>query len=389
MSYGTRVVASAPSSDPYGQRYKGIWICLDLLKTALAGNYVNFGVFELYGDPALKVYASCHGILELSPPCTSAPKAALNICGAWVLASAVHCMHQGMVRGWRRDAAQNSCMMVSTECLSGTRAQLRAPVQLGAPVQDALDMTMKMALSVPLADIMAYRKVGKAYFGLLDVLCSNHTHVIANYDTPTFAFLMTALDSGLKSLDTVISSQCATAVDNLAGFYFKAVQANGSETPPAAAQVVPQAVTVRWRARLCSWGIKPGCGLNAWIIAVKLMAQIWPSGKKLVRVWCSASVSMCALGECGWDTSRDAHCVGEGGPVLLQKVAEHLQQRPELLPTLLTTLFEIVLFEDCPNQWSLSRPMLSLILINEQVLPGEMSPGVDKCVQACLRTKKA
>ena len=54
---------------------------------------------------------------------------------------------------------------------------------------------------------------------------------------------------------------------------------------------------------------------------------------------------------------------------MLQKVAEHLQQRPELLPTLLTTLFEIVLFEDCPNQWSLSRPMLSLILINEQVGP--------------------
>ena len=111
-------------------------------------------------------------------------------------------------------------------------------------MQDALDITMKMALSVPLADIMAYRKVGKAFFGLLDVLCSNHTHVIANYDTPTFAFLMTALDSGLKSLDTVISSQCATAVDNLAGFYFKAVQANGSETPPAAAQVTPCATTV-------------------------------------------------------------------------------------------------------------------------------------------------
>jgi hypothetical protein len=51
----------------------------------------------------------------------------------------------------------------------------------------------------------------------------------------------------------------------------------------------------------------------------------------------------------------------------VQKVAEHLQQRPELLPTLLTTLFEIVLFEECSNQWSLSRPMLSLILINEQV----------------------
>lgn len=34
---------------------------------------------------------------------------------------------------------------------------------------------------------------------------------------------------------------------------------------------------------------------------------------------------------------------------------------------ILKTLFEIVLFDDCSNQWSLSRPMLSLILINEQV----------------------
>ena len=100
---------------------------------------------------------------------------------------------------------------------------------------------MKMTLSVPLADIMAYRKVGKAFFGLLDVLCSNHTLVVAACDTPTFAFLVTALDSGLKSLDVVISSQCATAVDNLAGFYFKAVQANGSETPPPAAQARPTA----------------------------------------------------------------------------------------------------------------------------------------------------
>lgn len=47
-------------------------------------------------------------------------------------------------------------------------------------------------------------------------------------------------------------------------------------------------------------------------------------------------------------------------------MAEHLRQAPDLLPTLLTTLFEIVLFEDCSNQWSLSRPMLSLILVNEQ-----------------------
>ena len=52
---------------------------------------------------------------------------------------------------------------------------------------------------------------------------------------------------------------------------------------------------------------------------------------------------------------------------MLQAIGEHLRQRPELLPQTLSTLFEITLFEDCTNQWSLSRPMLSLILLNEQI----------------------
>lgn len=39
-------------------------------------------------------------------------------------------------------------------------------------------------------------------------------------------------------------------------------------------------------------------------------------------------------------------------------------QHPNIFPELLRTLFEIVLFEECSNQWSLSRPMLSLVLIN-------------------------
>lgn len=51
----------------------------------------------------------------------------------------------------------------------------------------------------------------------------------------------------------------------------------------------------------------------------------------------------------------------------LQAIGEHLPRCPDLLPQILTTLFEIVLFEECANQWSMSRPMLSLILLNEQI----------------------
>lgn len=53
--YGQRVLTQPPSVNEYKHKYKGIWICLLILMRALAGNYVIFGVFELYGDPALNV----------------------------------------------------------------------------------------------------------------------------------------------------------------------------------------------------------------------------------------------------------------------------------------------------------------------------------------------
>lgn len=206
VAYGSRILALPTPSDPYTYKYKGIWVALTILTRALAGNYVNFGVFELYGDRALA---------------------------------------------------------------------------------DALDMALKMSLSIPLASIMAFRKLARAYFALLEVLCHNHTSVIVNLDTATFAHLVGSLDTGVKCLDVSISSQCASAVDNLAAFYFNNITVE--ESPSSAAAV---------------------------------------------------------------------------------NLARHIAECPTLFPEILKSLFEIVLFEDCSNQWSLSRPMLSLILINEQIFTG-------------------
>lgn len=38
------------SNNVYREKYKGIALCLGMLSTALAGTYVNFGVFTLYND---------------------------------------------------------------------------------------------------------------------------------------------------------------------------------------------------------------------------------------------------------------------------------------------------------------------------------------------------
>ncbi|CAN1121312.1 XPO7 [Linum perenne] len=205
VAYGTRILAlpNSGARSMYDYKYKGIWICLTILSRALAGNYVNFGVFELYGDRALS---------------------------------------------------------------------------------DALDIALKMALSIPMSDIFAFRKLQKAYFGLLEGLFSSHISFILNLDANTFMHLVGSLESGLKGLDSHISAQCASAVDNLAAFYFNNITMGEAPILPAA-----------------------------------------------------------------------------------NNLARHIADCPTLFPEILKTLFEIVLFEDCGNQWSLSRPMLSLILINEQI----------------------
>ncbi|KAI4356227.1 hypothetical protein L6164_000266 [Bauhinia variegata] len=203
VAYGSRVLSLPNPTDVYTYKYKGIWISLTILSRALAGNYVNFGVFELYGDRALS---------------------------------------------------------------------------------DALDAVLKMILSITLSDILAYRKLTKAYFAFLEVLFNSHITFILNLDTNTFMHIVGSLESGLKGLDTSISSQCASAVDYLAAFYFNNITLGEAPNLPAAVNL-----------------------------------------------------------------------------------ARHIAECPNLFPEILKTLFEIILFEDCGNQWSLSRPMLSLILISEQI----------------------
>jgi exportin-7 len=45
----------------------------------------------------------------------------------------------------------------------------------------------------------------------------------------------------------------------------------------------------------------------------------------------------------------------------------YLQQFPQVLPRLLTTLFGMILFDDNNDQWQLSRPLYTLVLLQRDV----------------------
>lgn len=44
---------------------------------------------------------------------------------------------------------------------------------------------------------------------------------------------------------------------------------------------------------------------------------------------------------------------------------EVTERHPEILQRILTTLLNVVMFEDCKNQWSMSRPLFVQILLYE------------------------
>lgn len=52
---GNRILTlgEVPKDQVYALKLKGVSICFSMLKAALSGSYVNFGVFRLYGDDAL------------------------------------------------------------------------------------------------------------------------------------------------------------------------------------------------------------------------------------------------------------------------------------------------------------------------------------------------
>lgn len=193
---GAAVVEKNSSMDAYRLLYKGIWVCLLMFSRALSGNYVNFGVFQLYGDPALK---------------------------------------------------------------------------------DAMDICFRMMMAIPVEQVIAYPKVAKAYYSLIDVLATNHTKEIVRLEHPKFRRIMESVREGLQSFEVWMSSQCATSIDYLSAFRFKQ-------------------------------GLK-------------------------------------------------------GGESASQMEA-HVKQSPDLFSSCLQIIFNMIVSVDCTNQWSLSRPLLSLILTN-------------------------
>ena len=146
-------------------------------------------------------------------------------------------------------------------------------------LQNALQMSLNMLLSIPLSEVMAYPKVARSYFTFIEVIFRHQLETIVLVPTQTFLHIIKSLEEGLLSLDSTVSIFCASTIDHLASFQFRVARRDKPEA---------------------------------------------------------------------------------------RALAQHLQNCPNLFSVFLISLFKKLIFQGVESYWSLSRPVLSIILANQQ-----------------------
>jgi exportin-7 len=73
-------------------------------------------------------------------------------------------------------------------------------------LQNSLDVSLQMCLQIPLADIIAYVKLSRAYFAFLEILFRNHLDVLSGLDSAVFIQLIQTNEEGLQSAGTFCST---------------------------------------------------------------------------------------------------------------------------------------------------------------------------------------
>ncbi|OWK49924.1 Exportin-7, partial [Lonchura striata] len=258
---GNRILTlgEVPKEQVYALKLKGISICFSMLKAALSGSYVNFGVFRLYGDDAL---------------------------------------------------------------------------------DNALQTFVKLLLSIPHSDLLDYPKLSQSYYSLLEVLTQDHMNFIASLEPHVIMYILSSISEGLTALDTMVCTGCCSCLDHIVTYLFKQLSRSSKKRSTALAQDSDRFLHIMQQhpemvQQVRTWGGKTHLGFRKYT---------WGSEK---YTWGGEKYT--------WGGEK--YTWGGGNTPGLTLACPR---------QMLSTVLNIIIFEDCRNQWSMSRPLLGLILLNEK-----------------------
>ncbi|KAG0271184.1 Exportin 7, partial [Linnemannia exigua] len=213
-----------------------------------------------------------------------------------------------------------------------------------------LDIFFQLMLAIPVDDMTAFPKLGAAFFSVIDVFATDHMTGLPNMPRPVLEYIFRAVGESipLMSQDSSCSTMACSAIDKICTFVLNWLIKNKTRTADSTdngdemleTDEVEDHVRVA-RNRLLSTGSINGATLAA--------AQQQRG---------SVDLSVAANNLLSKRLREQQQLEGA------HWLVEYVLTNKDILNYLLVVLFSVTVFENRNNHWSLSRPLLGLILLN-------------------------
>ncbi|KAF9187737.1 hypothetical protein BGZ51_001122 [Haplosporangium sp. Z 767] len=209
-------------------------------------------------------------------------------------------------------------------------------------LDQVLTIFFSLMLAIPVEDMISFPKLAQAYFSVIDVFASDHMTGLPMMPHPVLAYIFRALGEIIlpQNPDTLCCTLASSAIDKICTFVLNWIlkdkirkeeeqddlQSNGSPDPGS-------------RGRLNS----TGSATNSQRGSDELTRG--PPGSNGRPISKRRQQQQQQEQETHW-------------------LVDYLMSNKEILSYLFLNLFQVVAFENRSNYWSLSRPLLGLILLN-------------------------
>ncbi|KAF9129906.1 Exportin 7 [Mortierella sp. GBA39] len=218
-----------------------------------------------------------------------------------------------------------------------------------------LDIFFQLMLAIPVADMIAFPKLGASFFSVIDVFATDHMTGMPSMPQPVLEYIFRAVGESVPLLgqDSSCSTMACSAIDKICSFVLNWLIKNKTRISDSADSAdemletdeVEDPVRVA-RDRLLSTGSINGAA------AAAAAASAAAGGRGSVDLSGGAS-SLLSKRLREQQQQEGAHWL-----------VEYVLRNKDVMNYLLAVLFSVVVFENRNNHWALSRPLLGLILLN-------------------------
>lgn len=204
----------------------------------------------------------------------------------------------------------SACFNILARCLGGHYINFGVFwLYQDKAINEAYNMMFQLMLNIPLDDMMNFPKLTRTFFMMLDEFSVEQMMVDPQMPPEAFLYILEACEQGVESSDNWIRTHACSIINNICTFVIqeteKAELRHQEDSEGADIEEKEKSVSSRKSRR-------------------RSMVQ---------GVW----------------------------------FLNYLSQFPHVLPKLFSTLFGLILFDDNNDQWQLSRPLYTLVLLQRDV----------------------